>query len=201
MTACVCDPPYDFDASGGGIMRKNRDYVDKIEDYRLTDGFDDAMLSPRLFAAVAVFAHDNQCPELWTRLRARYHRAVLCSWRKTNPMPVANRAYVPETELYLHAWGSAAPPRGDLRTLRRVFEGPVGKSEYDHPTVKPLRLMRKIVVNVGLPVIVDPFMGTGTTGVAALLEGRRFIGVETERRWFEIAVRRIAEAASQAAFL
>lgn len=63
-----------------------------------------------------------------------------------------------------------------------------------HPTVKPVDLMRWLVRLVTQPgeLVLDPFTGSGTTGVACTLEGRRFIGVEREAEYVEIARRRIA---------
>lgn len=66
-----------------------------------------------------------------------------------------------------------------------------------HPTVKPLALMRYLCRLTSTPtggVVLDPFMGSGTTGVAALQEGRSFIGIEREAEYVEIARRRIAAA-------
>ncbi len=66
----------------------------------------------------------------------------------------------------------------------------------DHPTVKPLSLMRylvKLFAPVG-GVVLDPFAGSGSTGVAALQEGRSFVGIERDAHNVEIARRRIAEA-------
>jgi site-specific DNA-methyltransferase (adenine-specific) len=65
-----------------------------------------------------------------------------------------------------------------------------------HPTQKPEELMRRLVIAAQERVL-DPFMGSGTTGVACIQTGRRFIGIEIEPRYFEIAVKRIEEAALQ----
>lgn len=76
------------------------------------------------------------------------------------------------------------------------------KSEKDrlgHPTQKPIKLMRRMVLtssNEG-DVVLDPFMGSGTTGVACKETGREFIGFELDKRYFEIAKRRINEAIRQ----
>jgi DNA modification methylase len=69
-----------------------------------------------------------------------------------------------------------------------------------HPTVKPAALMRYLCRLVTPPagVILDPFMGSGSTGKAAVLEGFGFIGIEREEEYFEIAVHRIREAYRQA---
>jgi site-specific DNA-methyltransferase (adenine-specific) len=67
-----------------------------------------------------------------------------------------------------------------------------------HPTQKPLRLMQWCIDQAGNPqTILDPFMGSGTTGVAAIQMGRQFIGIEREKKYFDIACERIANAYAQ----
>ena len=64
-----------------------------------------------------------------------------------------------------------------------------------HPTVKPLKLMRYLVKITSTPtggVVLDPFMGSGTTGMACKLEGREFIGIEKDEEYCKIAEARIA---------
>lgn len=72
--------------------------------------------------------------------------------------------------------------------------------ERCHPNEKPLKLMRRIVEAHTLPgdVVLDPFMGSGTTGVAALGLGRKFIGIELDESHFETACRRIEASTKQA---
>ncbi len=66
----------------------------------------------------------------------------------------------------------------------------------DHPTVKPVALMRYLCRLVTPPggIVLDPFMGSGSTGLAARREGFRFVGVETEERYCEIAAQRMAQS-------
>lgn len=70
-----------------------------------------------------------------------------------------------------------------------------------HPTEKPVELMRYLLSTVEpterMPVILDPFAGSGTTGVAAMLLGYDFIGIEREAAYVEIARKRIADAQAQ----
>ncbi len=63
----------------------------------------------------------------------------------------------------------------------------------DHPTQKPLKLITDLVERFD-GIILDPFMGSGTTGVAAVKLGRKFIGIEIEPKYFDIACRRIQAA-------
>jgi len=68
-----------------------------------------------------------------------------------------------------------------------------------HPTVKPTDLMRHLCRLVTPPggTVLDPFMGSGSTGKAAMLEGFRFVGIERDEEYLKIAEARIAHAARQ----
>lgn len=69
------------------------------------------------------------------------------------------------------------------------------KEVREHPTQKPVPVMRWALMQVRDAVTVcDPFMGSGTTGVACVQEGRRFVGIERERRYFDVACARIEQA-------
>lgn len=73
-----------------------------------------------------------------------------------------------------------------------------------HPTQKPIELMKWCIVESKISeksTIVDPYMGSGTTGVACLRLGRRFIGIEIDERYFDIACTRIAEEWESVKFL
>ena len=84
------------------------------------------------------------------------------------------------------------------RCIRSVWEGPA-PTEREHPTQKPLPLMMWCVSNTVPPggVVCDPFMGSGTTGCAAVSLRRPFVGVEMDASYFDIACRRIEEAQRQ----
>lgn len=72
------------------------------------------------------------------------------------------------------------------------------KDGIEHATQKPLRLMHWCLgMHPKAVTVLDPFMGSGTTGVACVQSGRRFVGIEKERRFFEIACRRIEQALAQ----
>ena len=68
----------------------------------------------------------------------------------------------------------------------------------EHPTQKPVKLMTWTLAQIGDPAsVLDPFMGSGTTGVACMKRGLSFIGIEREPSYFDIACRRIEEAYRQ----
>ncbi len=87
-----------------------------------------------------------------------------------------------------------------VKTIRYLWhgicrDGEVG--EHWHPTQKPIAVMEKCLSFIDGQTILDPFMGSGTTGVAAVKLGRRFIGIEIEPKYFDIACRRIEAATRQ----
>lgn len=121
-------------------------------------------------------------------------------WKKTNPMPRnINRRYVQDLEFAI--WGVKKGAKwtfnkpSNVPYLRSTFETGLvsGKERTIHPTQKSLEMLRKLVQIHTNPndLILDPFMGSGTTGVAALLENRKFIGIEISPEYFEIAKQRL----------
>ena len=96
------------------------------------------------------------------------------------------------------AWTNLPKAVRRIRHLWNGFAREGNEVRFDHPTQKPLAVMKWCIGH--LPhgdTILDPFMGSGTTGVAAVQMGRDFIGIEREERYFEIACRRIEAAQRQ----
>jgi site-specific DNA-methyltransferase (adenine-specific) len=92
------------------------------------------------------------------------------------------------------AWSNLDRP---VRVFRFAQCEQASEGEKLHPTQKPLALMKWCIKWVTGELILDPYMGSGTTGVAAVQMGRRFIGIERDPRYFEIACRRIKQAQMQ----
>ena len=85
---------------------------------------------------------------------------------------------------------------GEFSTKRTYYVTLTNKKEkklYGHPTVKPLEIVRNLVLNSSNKgeLVLDPFMGSGTTGVACKELGRNFIGIELDKEYYEIAKKRI----------
>lgn len=94
-------------------------------------------------------------------------------------------------------WMACVIACGKPRQGPNVFDFVVEGDMPDHPSPKPIEYMRKLVLRLTEPgdLILDPFCGSGTTGVACIQTGRRFIGIEIEPKYAAIARRRISEAA------
>ncbi len=115
--------------------------------------------------------------------------------KKDTGMP--NRWYMKNTELILFFRKGKAKPINDY-TSRDFIEVimPKKNSGKFHITQKPLSLIQKLVTNSSNEneVVLDPFMGSGTTGVACLKTNRKFIGIELNEEYFSIAKNRIGDA-------
>lgn len=122
-------------------------------------------------------------------------------WIKDNPMPRnRDRRYIVDYEFAL--WAVKKKSKWTFNRLNENYDRPemkypivAGKEKTTHPTQKPLKLMNELVTrhsNVG-DVVLDLFMGSGTTGVSCRKLNRKFIGIELDEDYFEIAKNRILE--------
>jgi DNA modification methylase len=184
----LADPPYELTATGGGIGAK-RKYLSDIDGF--TDGgFDLNILShcQNWFC----FCSKSQLLDL-LELASQMPRWMLVTWNKPNPTPLSNGNYLPDTEYIVHGFQSGRC-FGGYRDKSRFIVYPAQQNNF-HPNEKPLPVICKLI-SVGSQegdLIIDPFMGSGSTLVAAKLEGRKSIGVELDERFCEIAATRLSQ--------
>jgi len=188
MSAVVTDPPYGIGASAGvgkyGLMKWGGHADLK---------WDDAAPSPEVLDTI-LRAADYHI--IWgvNYLPLPPARCVLV-WDKG---ACFRNRYFAEAEL---AWTSLDRP------VKIFTRDPLARKDYhrgrDHPTQKPVQLLDWCLslLPAGCDTILDPFMGSGTTGVACVKAGKRFVGIERELRYFEAACRRIGEARQRPSLL
>lgn len=122
-----------------------------------------------------------------------------CIWVKPDATPKLNgQGPALAYECFTSTWCGNGHARWNAGGKRGTYVHLTNQRDRDgrHPTEKPIPLMREIVADF-VPVagaVLDPFMGSGTTGVAAIKLGRRFTGIEIDPGYFDIACRRIAAA-------
>ncbi len=189
VDAVVTDPPYEIDAIGNGIAATRQyllataGFTDCGFDYSVLDNFDNWVC----------FGTLRQVPKLIEKAADRRH--MLITWNKTNPCPLINGNYLPDTEYAVHAWRTRL--YGGIENRARFIVHPTEhKQNGEHPNQKPIRVLSKLLCvasDVG-HMVLDPFMGSGTTGVACVQLGRKFIGIEIDPHWFEVACARIESA-------
>ncbi|STO97667.1 site-specific DNA-methyltransferase [Helicobacter canis] len=121
-------------------------------------------------------------------------------WQKSNPMPRnITRRYVQDLEFAVWAVKSGAKwvfnKPSDMPYLRSIFTHSLvsGKEKLGHPTQKSLKLMKDLIQIHTNPneIVLDPFMGSGSTGAACLELGREFIGIEKDKKFFTMAQKRL----------
>lgn len=126
------------------------------------------------------------------------------TWHKLNPMPRnMNLHFINSTESWIYFTNDSKTGtfNNNGEALHDFYETAVTpkneRAHGKHPTQKPLQLMSHFVKVLSNPgdTVLDPFMGSGSTGVAAAINGRKFIGVELDPGYYEIARARIAEVA------
>jgi site-specific DNA-methyltransferase (adenine-specific)/modification methylase len=123
----------------------------------------------------------------------------IISWIKSNPLPAFNRTNYRSAVEFIYfgqkEGGKATFNFGQQKEMKNWFEYPLvqGKVRTKHPTQKPLELIQKFIEissNKG-DIVLDPFIGSGTTAVAAKMFDRNYIGIEKNPEYVKIANERI----------
>ena len=122
---------------------------------------------------------------------------ILC-WHKSNALPTYYNKYLTDTEylLFFHKNIGVHPETyEDAKTFDISPINYKDKKQYGHPTIKPVNWIEKIIRNSSKEgdTILDPFIGSGTTAIAAINTKRNFIGFEISEEYFNIANNRINE--------
>lgn len=130
----------------------------------------------------------------------KYKRA--CVWIKPDCTPQLNgQGPAQGCECFVTAWCGAGHAKWNAGGKRGVYKHNVNQPDRHggHPTEKPWRLFNELLTDFTNPdeTILDPFMGSGTTGVACAKLGRKFIGIELEPKYFDIACERIQKSYDQ----
>lgn len=202
----IADPPYDFESSGGAGIVGMRVTFDRIAEDKL-DKFDfDKHIIPLLNLQRErvnsyFFCNKKLLPKY---LNAAVNRGLLfdvLTMNKKAPIPTKNSSYLPEIEYIVF-----------IRSPKTFWNGKLDYSLYfksffcytngiagEHPTEKPILLIKKFiqVSSKESDLILDPFLGSGTTAVACIQLGRKWIGIEKEPKYVELANKRIAIAKAQ----
>ena len=199
----VTDPPYIVETVGCGIYKQaDKQYVKELN--IMKDGFDVKVLDEicRIMKKINVYFFCSQkqiIPLLdYFATKKKCNWNLLC-WHKSNPIPACGNKYLTDTEYVLFFREKGVKIHGEYKTKFTYYVTPLNqkdKKRYGHPTIKPVDILENFVVNSSEHgnVVCDPFMGSGSTGVACVNTGRHFIGMELDEKYFEIARNRIEEA-------
>ena len=189
--ALICDPPY-----GVGLgSRKNNNR--ERESYTMFD--DTAEYVEAVAVPIVAMALERV-------KRGAVTPGVRCMFSYPKAQHVGAIYYPAATGC--NSWGFSCwqpvlyygkDPYGGQGSMHDSFSSTEAAEKNGHPCPKPLRQMQWLINRASKAgeTVLDPFMGSGTTGVAAVSMGRRFIGIEIEPQYFDIACRRIEQAYAQ----
>lgn len=201
----ITDPPYQMETCGGGAFGSfNRLYHNSLTDISkgISNNILDALM-PKMKAINCYFwCNKNQIRQL-----VDYFDDINCSidlltWHKTNPVPTCSNKYLSDTEYLIFAREKGVKLYGSYETKRKWYVSELNtkdKNKYGHPTIKPLNIIKNLIINSsrGGGTVLDPFIGSGTTAVAAKMLGRHYIGFEINPEYYEIACKRIKEVKTE----
>lgn len=173
----------------------------EIENNNLTKSIDISILNEFIRAMkkinIYIWCNHKQIPMYLdyfvTKLGCKFDILI---WQKNNATPLFNNKYLTDKEycLYFRDGGYCKPI--DYDHAKTVFTNPLNKKDkdlYGHPTIKPLYIIKTLIENSSKDgdVVLDPFLGSGTTAAAAKELNRQYIGFEIDNKYFNIAQDRL----------
>lgn len=205
VSLIVADPPYELQQhnGAGAFGRKNREYHQGID--HLQSGVSNEVLEECLRVCkhpnMYVFCSKDQLPQLFGFALSHKLKYDLLTWHKTNPVPTCNNKYLSDTE-YIVFMRNGANLYGTYETKRKYFitqTNTADKKAFGHPTPKPVPIIKTLIENSTQSgdLVLDPYMGSGTTAVACMQSGRKYIGFELNKEYYDKAVKRIKDVQAQ----
>lgn len=201
----ITDPPYivkvNKHSGKGNNFSKS---LEKFRDSRIHDIKDNFNISNyfnewervlKKFNAF-IFCSNAQISRIANEGEKRGHFVTILVWHKTNTAPFANGVWRSDLEYTVHIRQSGATFHGGAREKSKIYISPTEVSKYGHPTEKPVKLIEKymkIGSNEG-DLILDSFMGSGTTAQVAINNNRNFIGYEIDETYHDTACNRVARS-------
>ena len=191
----VTDIPYnECNRTDNGLRNLDKDKAD-------IGIFDVAMLTENLCektkGSIYMFCGFNQVSTIRQAMSKKGLSTRIIVWEKTNPSPMnGNKIWLSGIELCV--FGKKSKATFNLHCKNTVLRYPCGVNKI-HPTQKPIELVRYIV-NASTKegdIVIDPFMGSGTTAIACIREKRNFIGFEKSEEYWRKSMERIRNELSQ----
>ena len=197
----IIDPPYMVHAGKGGGTFGNRNNLSEINfmsngfDFEILNKIEQKMKKVNMY----IYCSKKQVPMLLEYAINKKLNYDILTFNKTNPTPLCNNKYLNDTEYIIFIREKGVKIFGNYHTKFTYYIDKVNikdKKKYSHPTIKPIELIERHIINSSQEgdVVLDCFMGSGTTGVACANTNRKFIGIELENNYFDTASKRIEEA-------
>ena len=203
----LTDPPYEISNSSGGMMGKDgRVFIEQIDKMGMCKSNFDVRVfleqTKQLFKKGCYnglfFCSLKQINDYLSFAIENKYQYGITLWHKSDPTPLCNNKYLNDVEWCIYIKQSGKRIKGDYTTKSLVYKSGQNRADkklYGHPTIKPVPLLLKYLTNHSDTgdVVFDPFMGSGSTGVACMNTNRKFIGIELDSDYFRIALERIVQ--------
>ncbi len=198
----LTDPPYNIsnDAAvitrNGGKFGKAKPIAPKFDFDHTIEPEEWLPLAIELLkedAVLVIFCADRQIPEYYRILERYGFKYMLSAWVKPNPTPQARKVkWCTGLEHFIIAYRGKHHYNYKAGMHPGYIIASSPRKRY-HPTEKPQKVLREIIKWWSFPgdVILDPFAGSGSTGVAAVSLGRCFVGIEIDKEYFEVMKKRV----------
>lgn len=203
----IIDPPYLINNHNikikNDLSKEIMKYNSELNKYNLSDGYDTNILFELIRVMkkinIYIFCNCEQIPFYINFFVNNFKcKLDILIWNKTNALPLFNNKYLTDKEycLYFRKGGYCNPK--NYEDAKTVFYYPINikdKKKWHHPTIKPEELIRKIIRNSSKEndVVLDCFIGSGTTAICCIKENRNYIGFEINKEFYDISLKRISE--------
>lgn len=196
----VMDPPYEFESTtgGGAFGSENREYHGSLSPLSkgITNDVLDVLVQKMKAINIYIWCNKAQLRQFFDYFDDRGCSIDLLTWHKSNPVPTCSNKYLSDTEYCFFAREKGVKVYGSYDTKRKFYVSEANKKDkdmYNHPTIKPLNIIKNLIINSSLEnqIVLDPFMGSGTTAVACKLLDRHYIGFEIDEGHYRTAVKRV----------
>ncbi len=203
----IIDPPYQINNHNvkydSDLARSINNYNNELYESNLTNGYDYKILEELLRVLkkvnIYIFCNGEQIPfYIKYFVLDRKCKMDIIIWNKPNAIPLFNNKYLSDKEycLYFRKGGYCSPK--SYEDAKTVFYYPINikdKKKWGHPTIKPEELVRKLIRNSSKEgdIVLDSFMGSGTTAISCIKEKRNYIGFEINKDFYKICLKRIKE--------
>ena len=194
ISLTLTDIPYDeVNRKSGGLRNLDKSHADIIT-FPLDDFIDEVVRVTS--GSIYIFCGSVQVSHIRNRLIEHKLSVRHCIWEKTNPSPMNGQyMWLSSIENCVYARKKGAYFNITERCNSAVWKEPTEKYK-GHPTPKPIKLMERLIraSSKSEEIVLDPCMGSGAVGIAAKRCRRKFIGVEMDKKYYDITSERVEKA-------
>ena len=199
------DVPYLYKSGGAGkseFGQRLQKRKNQLNNLKIRDGFDYKEFAKQSLRVVKkvnimIWCSKDQIHDLLNEYMKTPNIVYdILTWNKLNPAPMTNNRWLSDIEYCLHFKEKGALMSQGYHLKSKWHTSTINKKDKDdfnHPTIKPLDLVKRHIEHTTQEgdIVADFFLGSGTTAVAAKELGRKYIGVEIDKEYYEIAKNRL----------